>query len=351
MKTAANNIQPIAKQPRPLTALIAIAAAALMLTACASTVKPSEGAVAARSRLTSLQANSNLASRAPIEIRDADIAVTAAEGSNRDPVLTQHLVTIAGQKVDIATSWAQSRFYEDQRKDLSAQSEAARLQSRTLEADRARADAKNARSDATAAQAATSVAQNQTAAARSDADLARNDATAAQDQSAVARGDADVARTDANNARNQTDLARQDTAAARAETAELQRQIAELNGRNTDRGLVVTLGDVLFETGKSDLRGGTPDNLDRLAAFLKRYDTRTALVEGHTDNVGTESSNQSLSQRRASSVQSYLVNRGVNSSRISASGMGENSPIASNDTDTGRQQNRRVEVIISNPAR
>ncbi|MFU8822592.1 MAG: OmpA family protein, partial [Gammaproteobacteria bacterium] len=91
-------------------------------------------------------------------------------------------------------------------------------------------------------------------------------------------------------------------------------------------------------------------NLDKLAAFLGEYPDRTVLIEGHTDSVGSEESNQFLSQRRAESVRSYLVNRGVQAHRITTAGLGEGSPVASNDTATGRQQNRRVEVIISNTA-
>ena len=129
---------------------------------------------------------------------------------------------------------------------------------------------------------------------------------------------------------------------------DLQRQIEELNARETDRGLVVTLGDVLFATGKSNLMGGAGQNLDKLAAFLGEYPDRTVLIEGHTDNVGSDESNHFLSQQRAESVKSYLVNRGVQASRINTVGLGESSPVASNDTATGRQQNRRVEVVISN---
>lgn len=111
---------------------------------------------------------------------------------------------------------------------------------------------------------------------------------------------------------------------------------------------MVTLGDVLFETGNAQLRGGTPSNLNKLAEFLNRFDTRTVTIEGHTDSVGSEMSNITLSQQRADSVQFYLVAQGVSSSRITTSGKGESAPIADNESPTGRQQNRRVEVIISN---
>jgi outer membrane protein OmpA-like peptidoglycan-associated protein len=88
-----------------------------------------------------------------------------------------------------------------------------------------------------------------------------------------------------------------------------------------------------------------------LAAFLKEYEDRSVLIEGHTDNVGSDEYNQGLSEQRAAAVQSYLVGQGIAPNRITTSGLGESRPIASNDSPTGRQQNRRVEVIISNPAR
>jgi outer membrane protein OmpA-like peptidoglycan-associated protein len=129
----------------------------------------------------------------------------------------------------------------------------------------------------------------------------------------------------------------------------LQRQIDVLQARPTDRGLVLTLGDVLFETGRSGLKMGATGNLNRLVAFLNEYPDRTALIEGYTDSVGSEDYNQGLSERRADSVKSYLVGEGIGTTRLSASGKGERDPVASNDSAAGRQQNRRVEVIISNP--
>lgn len=317
------------------TKTLTLAAATLLLAACASAPMAPDGSAEVRAKLTSLQSNTELASQAPIEIRDAETAVVAAEQTQDEDVRAEHLVLIADQKVDIATAWAQSRLYEAQRAALRARTEEVRLEARTREAQMARGDA--------------ATAQRQAQAARSEASAAQNAADIARDQAAMARNEANQARSATNVARSQAAAAQNDADAARAETAELQSQINELNARETDRGLVVTLGDVLFETGMSELRGGTTGNLDRLADFLVRYDTRTAVIEGHTDNVGTESSNQSLSQRRAQSVQAYLVDQGVANARLDASGRGESSPVGSNDSETGRQQNRRVEVIISNP--
>ncbi|MDO8272164.1 MAG: OmpA family protein [Gammaproteobacteria bacterium] len=345
--------------------LITLAAASLLLAACASAPQAPEGSAEVRSKLTSLRTNSELASRAPIEIQAAEVAVKAAERPQESNTQARHLVLIADQKVEIAHAWAQSRLLEDQREDLSSRTEAMRLDARTREADRARNDATNsrnqaqaARSDANAARNATDVARDQAAMARNDANASRRAADTAQGQTAVARDQAATARNDASAARsatsvaqNQADRARQDTDAARAENEELQRQINDLNAQMTDRGLVVTLGDVLFETDKSDLRSGSLEHLDKLAAFLNRYEDRTVSIEGHTDSTGDESYNLNLSERRAESVRSYLTNHGVDRSRLEASGKGEGSPITGNNTAIDRQQNRRVEVIIATPAR
>lgn len=134
---------------------------------------------------------------------------------------------------------------------------------------------------------------------------------------------------------------------AREKNQDLRQQIADLNARPTDRGLVMTLGDVLFATGKAELMGGAASNLDKLAGFLQHYPERTVEIEGHTDNVGSADLNRGLSQRRADTVKTYLVQKGVESNRLSTSGKGFDSPVGSNDSAAGRQQNRRVEIIIS----
>jgi outer membrane protein OmpA-like peptidoglycan-associated protein len=132
-----------------------------------------------------------------------------------------------------------------------------------------------------------------------------------------------------------------------AQAAELQRQLDEMNARVTDRGLVLTLGDVLFTSGKADLRSGATGSLDKLAAFLVRYPERTVTIEGHTDDVGSEEFNMRLSGQRAESVKFYLAGHGVSSDRLAATGTGESDPVADNGSATGRQQNRRVQVHIS----
>lgn len=147
----------------------------------------------------------------------------------------------------------------------------------------------------------------------------------------------------------EADRANNAAAIAKTDNDELHRQISELNAKATERGLIVTLGDMLFETGKSQLKGNAANNLGKLSSFLKSYPDRTLQIEGHTDNVGSEENNLSLSQRRADSVRLFLVTQGIAPNRISAFGKGENSPVASNESISGRALNRRVEVIINTP--
>lgn len=146
------------------------------------------------------------------------------------------------------------------------------------------------------------------------------------------------------NAQLQSATAEAQSAAERA--AALERELADLKGKKTDRGVVVTLGDVLFDTGKATLKPGAYTTIDRLGNVLKEDSARKVLIEGHTDNVGSDEYNQSLSERRAAAVQAALFERGVASSQISTVGKGESTPVASNDNAGGRQQNRRVELVF-----
>jgi len=127
----------------------------------------------------------------------------------------------------------------------------------------------------------------------------------------------------------------------------LEGELAALKAKKTERGLVLTLGDVLFDTGGATLKSGAYSTLDRLATALKGNTGRSVLIEGHTDNVGSDDANQSLSLRRAESVQTALMQRGVATTQLKAMGRGESTPIASNEDVGGRQQNRRVEMIFA----
>jgi outer membrane protein OmpA-like peptidoglycan-associated protein len=144
----------------------------------------------------------------------------------------------------------------------------------------------------------------------------------------------------AQNAQEQAELAEH-----RAST--LEQELSELRAKKTDRGMVVTLGDVLFDTGMATLKPGAYTTIDRLASVLKEAPDRKVVIEGHTDSVGGDDYNQQLSERRAAAVQTALLERGVTSNQISALGKGETFPVASNDNAAGRQQNRRVEMVFT----
>jgi outer membrane protein OmpA-like peptidoglycan-associated protein len=141
---------------------------------------------------------------------------------------------------------------------------------------------------------------------------------------------------------SQRQLARSD-----ARVADLQTQLNALNAKKTERGMVVTLGDVLFDSGKSQLLATSSQDMAQLAEFFKRNPERKASIEGHTDSVGSEESNRLLSDHRAGAVKAALVRMGVPANRLSSQGFGEDSPVAGNDTPAGRQMNRRVEIVIS----
>jgi outer membrane protein OmpA-like peptidoglycan-associated protein len=134
---------------------------------------------------------------------------------------------------------------------------------------------------------------------------------------------------------------------AKDQLAQAQQQLADLQAKQTDRGVVVTLGDVLFDTGQATLKPGADLSLDRLATFMKSRPQTKIVVEGHTDSVGSDAYNDALSQRRADAVANALLTRGVPGDDIRAIGRGKSYPVATNDTQAGRQQNRRVEIVFS----
>lgn len=135
--------------------------------------------------------------------------------------------------------------------------------------------------------------------------------------------------------------------AAERRASTLEQELTDMRARKTDRGLVVTLGDVLFDTGKATLKPGAYATVDRLASVLKEAPDRKVLIEGHTDSTGSEQTNQVLSERRAAAVQTALLERGVSANQISTVGKGMDYPIASNADASGRQRNRRVEMIFT----
>lgn len=146
--------------------------------------------------------------------------------------------------------------------------------------------------------------------------------------------------------RVQLDMRSQEVDRARAETLALQEQLKEMHATVTARGIVATLGDVLFDSGEAGLKATSAGNIEKIANFMLKYPNRVAIVEGHTDNMGDDDFNYDLSRERAYNVRSALVALGVDSARITTENRGEASPVADNNTREGRQKNRRVEVIF-----
>lgn len=151
-------------------------------------------------------------------------------------------------------------------------------------------------------------------------------------------------------AKAEAQVSRESALQAHAELEALQRQYAELAAKQTERGMVLTLGDVLFDTAQATLKPGAATEIDRLATFLKENGDTRIRIEGHTDSVGTEAYNEELSRRRAQAVADALTDRGIAADRIEVVARGEGFPVVSNGTSAGRQQNRRVEVVFSNPS-
>jgi outer membrane protein OmpA-like peptidoglycan-associated protein len=286
-------------------AAVVAAVAAAMGVACAAAPTKPMGSEQVRAKLTALQGDATLAALAPVPINEAELAVTQAEVMQPDLELAAHRVYIADRKVEAARAMAETRSAEEERVTLAELNERARLDARTREADLARNDAITARADSAQQKVATDQA-------RSDADAAVLAATVSEQKA-----------------------------------GDLQRQLEILQAKPTDRGLVLTLSDTTFATGKAEIASGATANLDRVGNFLTEYPTRTAAIEGFTDSMGSEDYNQDLSQRRADSVKRYLVARGIESMRLTSAGRGENSPVADNESVAGRQQNRRVEVVIN----
>jgi outer membrane protein OmpA-like peptidoglycan-associated protein len=143
------------------------------------------------------------------------------------------------------------------------------------------------------------------------------------------------------------EAAQQRAQEAATQAQQLEKELAELNARNTERGLVMTLESTFFDYNSSALKPGAMNKLSPLITFLREHPERNVTIEGYTDSLGSESYNLDLSQRRAETVRDFLIKNGVSPAQVTARGYGENFPVASNNTEAGRQQNRRVEIIVS----
>lgn len=293
----------------------AIALTAFIAAGCASTPKIIPELETARAELRQAKGDPLAQEAAGIRLNEAEAALAVAEKSatQRKPLpLIQHQSYLATQHARIA----QAQISELRARQEVEQGETERnkvlLEARTLEA---------AASDALAA-SATREAAMQTAAAS-------------------------AARTEANAARSDADAARMQMASQADESARLRAELEGLQAKQTDRGMVLTLGDVLFATDQTTIRPGAMLTVERLADFLRSRPTLAVMIEGHTDSVGADDYNRDLSQRRSDAVMAALASRGVVAANLRSRGLGEGFPSASNDSPGGRQQNRRVEVVFS----
>lgn len=287
----------------------AVLASAILLAACSTTPTTTPQLDQARADFVAANNNPQVSSYAPLEFKQASDALNAANAAAAKKESLEdidRLAYVAKQKIATAQEVARGKAAEANIADASRQRNEVRLEARTAEADRAKRDAAEAQAAAAAAQQQAANAQQQ--------------AAAAQDQ----------------------------TRAMAERTAKLEAMLLDLNAKQTERGMVVTIGDVLFATNEANLTPNGMSTLRKLSDVMAQNPERTVLVEGFTDSTGSSSYNQDLSQRRANAVATALGSMGVARERIAMKAYGEAFPVAGNDTATNRQLNRRVEVVLSN---
>lgn len=308
---------------------LALAAICATLFAGCATTGTNETLESARAEVNAAAANPDVISKAPLELKTAKEALDRADRAQRDHedrVEIDHHAYLAQARARTAQDFATARRATDDMTQVQGDVDRMRLAMRTREADSARA------------QAAQSNAQ---------ADAARADTAAANRDAAYSAQQAGVARLMAQAEREKAQQANMDALTAEDRVRALQMKITEIEARETERGLLVTLGDVLFQTGRSELQPVAAPRMDKLAGFLRQFPERKLLIEGYTDSVGSDQLNMELSQRRAESIKVALVQRGVDPSRMTIGAYGKSYPVASNQTPDGRQLNRRVEVVVS----
>jgi len=310
----------------------------------------------------------------PLDLYEARNAVRIAEwaGADKDAVDTFHKAQALLQQAETTQQHHEGsksvsmaarqavQTAEDSREialkrqaDARAEAEREALASREAEAKAREADARAQADKARDAEVREAASRMQ---AEQDAKLEAERRARAEAEADRTRAEAELAAQRAANDRAaieaQAESAREAAAQAQREKAELRKQLVDqfnliLETRDTARGLIVNMSDVLFDTGKSTLRPGAREKLAKIAGIVLSHPGLALQVEGHTDSVGSEDYNQTLSEKRADSVRDYLVNQGLKESTITAKGLGESMPVSDNATAAGRQQNRRVELVVS----
>lgn len=268
---------------------VAIPAIAVFLWGCGGIRANNPDLVRAREAYKDAQAQAWVNENAPVEMYDAEQALRKAEGAKNVEDL-KHLAYIAERRSQIAVAVAAQLATKKETSQLAKEKDRILLDSRGVEIERQVGEVERAHMD--------------------------------------------------------VESARAETALATARAQELEKELADLNAKKTDRGYVLTLGGVLFEFNKAELMQGAYRTIETLASFLKKYPERSVLIEGYTDSIGSSAYNLELSQRRADAVRIALLKKGIENGRIIAKGYGKDYPVATNDTEAGRQQNRRVEIVV-----
>ena len=288
--------------------------------------------------LQSLRSDEELQGRAPLAVAEAQRAVRAAGEATGD-TNRRHRMYMADRRVQIARASARAELLSDELQSLERERNQLLVRAAKLEAEQARREAARARllSETRAEEAERALLE---------AEQAREYGEESSAAAERARQEAAQARRLAEAQTRQAELAKREAELAGQAVDNLQRQLQNIRLRESEQGVVVTLGDVLFETAQAELKDSASASLTDVVELLQTEPDRKVRIEGHTDSRGSESFNLNLSQRRADEVRQALIQRGVAASRMTAIGLGEEFPVASNDDESGRAKNRRVDVIL-----
>lgn len=319
---------------------------ALLAAACGPSKMAKEQLDKARQAYAGAQADPDVASLAAVYLKDAGTAMQAAETSGNTGDMI-HLSYLAETKSRTAMAVASGKRAEAETRSLNQELAAALERKKELDRQR-EIEKRKAEEEAEKARRTATEEAERAARMKEEAERARLAAAAEAERAAKAKEEAERARLAAAAEAERAARAQAEAERARAEADQLMKALSDLKAKQTERGIVLTIGDVLFAFGKADLSPKTDRSVRTLADFLKKYPNRNVLIEGHTDSIGSDDYNLGLSRLRAESVKTKLVADGIDSARITTVGYGKKYPAFSNDTEAGRAQNRRVEVIILN---
>lgn len=314
---------------------------ALWLAACASgpSIESRDALNNLRSDLAQLRSEDGLSERVPLALAEAERAVRAAGADGLDSDERRHRVWLAEKRIEIARA-------EDARARAQRQLDQVSDTRTQLLLNASRLEVRQAREEAEQARRVSVATQEEIERARLAAMTADELRAAATRREQEAREEVAQARRLTEAQATEIELARREAELAAEAAASLQRRLELMELRQTDRGTVITLGDVLFASGQTTLESDARARLDDVAELLDSEPQKRVRIEGHTDSTGAADLNQRLSQQRAEAVMAALIELGIAAERIQAIGMGEAFPIASNETAEGRSRNRRVDVIL-----